>query len=542
MPGPEQYRIYRILASSFVVVLAVLLTLSRTKSLRANPASRTYTIFIMATIGYLISNVLEISTRSEAGNLFFSRFVYLFIPFVPFLWLDFSIRLGKAGRGISLPGAIAVLFMPVLTIVFVFSDRLMPLIWKRIEFFVIDGFVISRRSHGLWWYIFAAYTYLTVLAGFIVAIRAFALSRRYYRKRYLWLLVSFLVPAATNLVFIFRPVPGLVKDFTPISYAVGGICFFVALYRLDSFSVVPFARDFIVERMSAGVLVFDGDLRVLDANAAALRALNAGENLIGGRALAGESSENRPSLVSVFEGAGENLVDLPAELLAAVAQGRKGVFERRDESGVRRYAVEPVAIEPRSGLARKGTLVVIHDETEIRDLLAQVEGLARKDPLTGLSNRRGFMEAAEARFSSALRYGEPISVAMFDLDRFKLLNDEHGHAAGDRALQGFAGVLVEDLRGSDVAGRIGGEEFALVLPRTDAAGALVVCERIRRDYAALRFRDDRGLEYRGTVSVGIASVPEATGSLEGLLESADRSLYRAKGEGRDRVVCGDSND
>ena len=146
------------------------------------------------------------------------------------------------------------------------------------------------------------------------------------------------------------------------------------------------------------------------------------------------------------------------------------------------------------------------------------------------------MEAAEAAAASTARYGEPLTVAMFDLDNFKRVNDERGHAKGDEVLRAFARALSLDLRGSDSVGRIGGEEFALALPRTTLEGAWMVCERIRRDFAGLAFVDGNGEVFRCTVSVGIAVKTPDLVDFAAVLAAADAALYRAKAQGRDKVA------
>jgi two-component system, cell cycle response regulator len=134
-----------------------------------------------------------------------------------------------------------------------------------------------------------------------------------------------------------------------------------------------------------------------------------------------------------------------------------------------------------------------------------------------------------------LRHGGHLSVAMFDLDRFKNINDSRGHAAGDRVLREFGRILASEIRGEDVAGRMGGEEFALVI--SGAEGARSLCERIRERLASTRVECPPGEAFSVTVSVGLAWLEDGPASLDALLSRADEALYRAKAEGRNRVVA-----
>lgn len=163
----------------------------------------------------------------------------------------------------------------------------------------------------------------------------------------------------------------------------------------------------------------------------------------------------------------------------------------------------------------------------------ELEMLANRDGLTGLINRRHFLERAEAELQRAGRYERPVAVALGDLDAFKALNDTYGHAAGDIVLRGFAALLQESVRQSDLVCRWGGEEFAFLFPETSVEQAHVFVERFRQNFAATAIRLPTGVEARVTISIGLA---DATGrSLELALQHADFALYEAKRLGRNRV-------
>lgn len=167
-----------------------------------------------------------------------------------------------------------------------------------------------------------------------------------------------------------------------------------------------------------------------------------------------------------------------------------------------------------------------------------LEAMAATDPLTGLLNRRGFARAAHPAITRARRQEQPVSVAMFDIDRFKPINDRFGHEAGDAVLRDIATSLRTELRAGDLLGRMGGEEFALVLPDTDPEQAAVVAERMCEAVRRL-VRHPAGAPSAVTLSGGIAQVGrggEAEIALERALREADGALYRAKEAGRNRVV------
>ena len=173
------------------------------------------------------------------------------------------------------------------------------------------------------------------------------------------------------------------------------------------------------------------------------------------------------------------------------------------------------------------------------DTIAQqnriLDAAARRDPLTGLFNRRAFQDALDAHLS-ADGASTPFSVAFVDVDRFKEINDRHGHAVGDEVLVAVARMLQSALRSQDVLARIGGEEFAVLLPSTDLSSSLSVAERLRSTIGAMRTDAADGAA-SVTVSIGLAGSQSAFGSVEAMLEAADAAMYTAKREGRDRVVA-----
>ena len=179
---------------------------------------------------------------------------------------------------------------------------------------------------------------------------------------------------------------------------------------------------------------------------------------------------------------------------------------------------------------------LIRTNFRLRQNAVEMERLASTDPLTGLCNRRAWMEILEQEWRRASRYGGLPVVLMIDLDHFKTLNDRGGHPVGDRILRGFAKVLSGAVRSSDVVGRVGGDEFAVLLPETDEEEARLVVEKMRQALGKRRF--DTGAGWVNlTLSGGIAS-GQGRRLRDGaaLLQIADEALYAAKAAGRNRVL------
>jgi diguanylate cyclase (GGDEF)-like protein/putative nucleotidyltransferase with HDIG domain len=195
------------------------------------------------------------------------------------------------------------------------------------------------------------------------------------------------------------------------------------------------------------------------------------------------------------------------------------------EAPVQHWAVTTVA------LVVAGALIGLQ-RTHVDKLIRRLGDTARTDMLTRLLNRRGFVELFEQELERAKRNARPLTLVVADLDGFKDVNDGYGHHEGDEALERFGGIARDVKRRIDTAARIGGEEFAFILPETDASAAYIVAERLRREVGA-RFEDKR---YELTISLGVASYPAHGDDAEALMKTADRALYAAKELGRDRTV------
>jgi diguanylate cyclase (GGDEF)-like protein/PAS domain S-box-containing protein len=181
-----------------------------------------------------------------------------------------------------------------------------------------------------------------------------------------------------------------------------------------------------------------------------------------------------------------------------------------------------------------GVRITIRDITENVELREELERQATTDPLTGLINRRRFLEVCEGEIYRGARFGRPVALAMFDLDYFKRVNDTHGHAVGDLCLRAFVGAVRANIRQTDILARFGGEEFTLLMPETDLDEATALCDRLREAVARAAVTTTRA-KVGFTVSVGVTVCDPHETSIDPALARADTALYTAKNKGRDQV-------
>jgi diguanylate cyclase (GGDEF)-like protein len=228
----------------------------------------------------------------------------------------------------------------------------------------------------------------------------------------------------------------------------------------------------------------------------------------------------------------------PAARVADVALNREALLVDFAQMDLGILITVVVAVNPVLAVLAVPTVLLARRFMMHSQLLAK----ARTDTKTGLLNAATWEYEAERELARAVRTHGPLCVALLDLDHFKLVNDTHGHLVGDKALRAVSGVLQEQMRSYDRAGRFGGEEFAVLLPQTHEAQALAIAERLRMVIAALSVPvdedDQEGACVRVTVSIGVAALDQAGTAgtdLTTLLAAADSALYRAKQDGRNKT-------
>jgi len=305
--------------------------------------------------------------------------------------------------------------------------------------------------------------------------------------------------------------------------------------------------DAILDSLTANVALVDSTGIIITANAAWKRF----------------ASDNRCSDRDCYIGANylaicEDAVRRDADLAAAAAlNGIRGVLRREQDLFTLEYPCHSPDEKrwfrlraTRLSLDRPTACVVAHEditrekiaeealhqaERQLRESLEREQVLARTDGLTGLINRRHFLELAEHECAVARRYGRPLAAVLFDIDDFKRINDSLGHLAGDEILKDVARWAGEHLRSVDVLARYGGEEFIVLIPESTAQSAAVVAERIRKGIAGKDIRSVAGT-MAVTISAGVGKIQSNSDTLEDLIRRADQALYDAKGKGRNCTV------
>lgn len=232
---------------------------------------------------------------------------------------------------------------------------------------------------------------------------------------------------------------------------------------------------------------------------------------------------------SIFVTAALTLIFIIWTLLSLSGGYLPGAFDLSDENAIIsiRLGVALVALAP---------VMLASAMASRTEILNRMKHLATRDHLTGVLNRGAFRDEATERLANLAPSGENACVLLIDVDRFKSINDERGHAAGDLVLAVLTERLAQSLRQDDILGRMGGEEFAALLPCCSMDNAIDIAERIRRSLDDYPIRIGEGQAITATVSIGISESNASVGNLDQLLHEADLAMYRAKETGRNRVV------
>jgi diguanylate cyclase (GGDEF)-like protein/PAS domain S-box-containing protein len=434
--------------------------------------------------------------------------MYVGVATAPTALFVFAIYFAHRERWLTRAVQVALLIEPAAIILAAWTDARLGLLFN--DKVGIDEYLRSNAGPAFWVNIVYSYV-LMVFATMLLVGHRWSHRHSVYRQQATSVIIGAVLPWIASLLLALNVTS---RDLTPLAISLSAFAFGYGILRFRMLEVVPIARDLLIERMSDGVLVVDEHGTVSDINPTGRVLLGMGDIDPVGKHYS-DCLQHQPALTA---------------LLRSNVNGRIEVEQTR---GVVRFLDISLILLEDHRRNRIGALVLARDVSDRKHLEGELERLAGVDPLTAIGNRRMFAEIAERELKRRNRTGQPLSLALIDLDFLKQINDNSGHEAGDLALQRVAEVMQRSSRTSDVPARIGGDEFALLLPDTGAIAAVEALERIRR---ALRDRtagDDRFS--RLSLSIGIATIAPGIDSFDELMRAADAALYTAKDSGRDRI-------
>jgi diguanylate cyclase (GGDEF)-like protein/PAS domain S-box-containing protein len=475
---------------------------------RQNAAAGQFMRMLLALAAWSTAASFENLVYDLDSKIFWAKAAYLGVPFLPVLWLFFILDYRESGSGRDNPSRRLLLVVPALSTILAWTNDYHQLIWTDMSLVTIKGSRVMIYEFGpYFWIAVAAYSWSLVLIATVVLLRRLLAGPSIYRAQAGILLAAALLPLLASMVYLSGLGPtGL--DLTPLSFSLTTVLVAWALfsYRLIDFGPVAFEAVF--NALDDAIIVVDNQGRVTEINPRALRASSRSRSEVVGEMVEVVFSRY-PDLVERFGSSR----DVHTEVTV-------------DESGrARRLEIRIFPLEDDKGRTT-GRIVISRDVTERSVYQSRIEQMAFRDFLTGLPNRRALSDLANKALALARRRKWSVAVLFLDLDNFKSVNDDLGHAAGDLLLQLVASRLQGTVRSEDTLVRLGGDEFALLSQDSSAKSAGKAASRMLE-----ALKDP--FEIRETfvtveASIGVALSPDAGASVEELIAQADVAMYQAK--------------
>lgn len=533
---------------------------------RAEPVALWFAATVAALLVWTIGYAFELMAVGLHAKIVWADLEYAAMLALPLFWLQ-VVMVYTRRRGLSravwvaLGAAGGVLYVGIVVNPYR-SFRGHPLV-------VTHGALSALHpDYGpLWRFGGMPFEYVILLVAALLLVRNMTHAHSIHVRQSLSLVVASILPLAGGTAYILRVSPWPDYNWATAVLSVSGLLMAYALFSCRLFDLAPLARDAVIEHLADGVMVLDVQGRLRDFNpAAALSFPELATNSIG-KPIA-ELFAARPDVGAVLHEAARGLtetghgdrllgrswdVESAAPLTHDADAHRAASHAAASDDAALDAAAPPVraphVLNLRATTVASGTgtvlglAVVVCDVTERVALLDDALRLATTDGLTGVLTRRRFTELAELEVARAAVRGEPLTVVLLDLDRLKVVNDTHGHVAGDRLLGAVAAGWQSQLREGDVMGRLGGDEFCVLLPATDSDEARPIAERLRSSTPQCS-PWGQAAPWRCTVSIGMvtASRCRLDDRFGELLDAADRALYVAKKGGRDRVIVASTHD
>lgn len=463
---------------------------------------------------YLLGYLMEINMSQLDQLVFWNQVQYFGIPFFPALWLLVSILYTERDKKLTRTGWFLIFIVPCLTFIARLTNSLHGLYYTDMQVKTTNGVTLMFLSKGPWYVVQMLYVLVALVMCSWFYYKRFRSSEGYDRKPFRLLLIASILPYL-SLILVALNMGGTGIDFTAVILPPCVYLINIALTRYNFMEIKALARERVFINSELGFVILDKNDFVVDYNNTSLKLfkwLDIDLKHISLNALL----KDHPTFLN-------DIMTLREFTLTANDQGQRKFIDLHIQN-----------IQGHNQVA--GRLMTLSDVTEKEQLRERLVSMANTDVLSGLSTRRHFNECASEIFSRAKRYNETFSVLMMDIDYFKRINDSYGHQAGDEVIRRFANLLLSTFRDSDIVGRMGGEEFAVIMLNSSRETAFQKSEEFRQivEHTKMTFESQ---EFHITVSIGLVEMTPSTASFDTLLNKADHLLYEAKEKGRNRTMC-----
>lgn len=480
---------------------------------RKLPGTREFILICAGNALYALGYILELLCTDLRLRFWAIRIEYIGLAFLPSLFVLFTLKFYR-NHGAKPLEKFALLVIPFITLVCVWTSEIHNFYYQNPYILTGGPIAAFMFERGFYFYINAVYQTILMAAGVVILSILAVKSEGRRRLQASALAAGSILPLLNGVLYLFEFVPeGLDTGSLALSAAI--LIYAIALFKFGLFELLPAARALAIDSINEGLIVVDSTGRLQDLNRAA---------------------RTFPHFADAREGEPLPLLSPVSECINNLAAEGTGIGEASltDSRGNNRYyQLRSYPVYAGNG-GRQGAAILVSDITEKTLLIKQLDTLARTDGLTGLLNRRSFLEFGTLEIERSRRLNLPLGVLMADIDFFKSVNDQYGHDTGDKVLKKVSSVLKEVLRSIDIIGRYGGEEFVALLPGTDASAGFAAAERCREAVGKLEFLTEK-MAIRCTISIGVHSqIAGEQTNIQEMIACADTALYRAKNRGRDR--------
>ncbi|CAM3355144.1 MULTISPECIES: histidine kinase N-terminal 7TM domain-containing diguanylate cyclase [Saccharibacillus] len=509
--------------STFIAVFAMSGVLSVLLALYASFQKTRFTgmnLFIwmsVATAIYTFGSSLELASSSLAEIKFWISFEYLGLPFISPLNLLVVFHYIGRERMMTPRATAAFLVIPFITSLLMLTNDLHGLVYQSMDLRADSPWPLADFAMGLWYVVNGSYTLGCGVVGMWLLAMHMRQTLNVYRKQTATMFVSLFLPIGASLVYILNLTPYHI-DPVPATMSLTNLLYCWAILSAGMLTSTPVVRENILESMRDGVLVLDAAGRLADYNKAASQMFP----FLTPERIGQKADQAFPA---------RRLRPWDTDMTFLEAEDRQ--IEWLADDGARHYRFRSSIVYHKHGGSPAGRTVVVLDVTENVLLHRKLEQMATYDGMTQIYNRTHFVERSEKLLIGAWEIGEPLTIALFDIDRFKSINDTHGHDVGDCVIRHVVHACKIYLGDRDVFGRYGGEEFALCMPGRSLEDAYGLLERVRRELDSGPVMTPSG-PVGATASFGLVEARPGR-PLKRLTKLADEALYRAKQSGRNNV-------
>ena len=468
-----------------------------------NRLSTVFSLLCLVMATYTLFYSLELMSTTYDRIAFFLKIEYFGVAFIPVLWFFLSFQFYRK-KNLDLKIVFLILFIPLLVFIGAFTNDYLHLLYKSIEIVEKNGLFIAKLQKGFLYYIAVINTYILLFIGQLLFYRAWKRSIGIRKKQSFLFLIISIIPFIISIIYLLGLTPGNV-DPMPLAYSLVSICYYVVVFKYGFLEMSEIIRENSFEQINEGIFVIDYKGRLIDFNSAA---------------------KNTFDFLN-YNNIGTELILLSKDL----ALKESSIFELKEFN--KYYEFKKTLLEEKGKKA--GTIYIFQDITEKKLMLDRLEFNAKYDYLTEVYNRHELFSLAKNEIYKSKRFKTPLSFLLFDIDWFKKINDKYGHITGDLVIKIIAKACQKRLRQSDIIGRYGGEEFLVLLPSTTLENAKLIGENIRKLIEELEIDYDNK-RIKVTISMGITETSGDTDlELQDFINNADKALYTAKSEGRNRI-------